>query len=1069
MPELLTTPDTREKLASQIPAVELLMKLGFRYLPPTETLQARGGRKSEVILTPILREQLTKLNGVRWRGREQAFSPDAIEGAIAALRDLPDEGLIQTSEKVYDLLSLGKSFPQTVEGDTRSFTLRYVDWDRWADNAFHVTEEYSVERIGSRETYRVDLVLFVNGIPFAVIECKPRGKKWLDQGVSQHLRNQKNDGIPRLYWFAQLVLAVNGESARYATARTPAEFWSAWQEPIGDGEVQTVLNTALPVDELVKLFWRREGPNELRERSVTAQDRAVFGLCRPERLLELTRVFVVYDGGQKKVARHQQYAAVKAALARVQEREADGSRRGGLVWHTQGSGKSLTMVMLAKALALSPAIRNPRLILVTDRLELDRQICDTFRYCGYEPLRARDGKELRELIEAKKAAVITTIINKFERAVKGASHLDEDENLFVLVDEGHRTNFGSFHALMRKALPHACFIGFTGTPVVQDEKRNNLRVFGDFIHTYTLDHAVRDAAVVPLLYEGRHVEQDVDQAQLDLWFERMMRGKTEQQKADFKRKFATADHLNRADKRLLMIAYDLCEHFTSTFANTGAKGQLVAPRKDVALRYKEIIEEVGRNDPSLRVSVEVLISAPDDRDDYEDCAESELPRVQAFWREMMSRFGTEDRYNESLTSRFKGDGDPQIIIVVSKLLTGFDAPVNTVLYIDKKLTDHTLLQAIARVNRKNEGKDFGYIIDYYGILGDLNEALTNYEALANFDPADLAATLTPLSDEVGKLPDTYSDVWELFRTVKNKQDDEQFAACLKDQEQRDEFYARLSKFARTFQVAMSSAGFLTETPNAKVNQYRRDLKYFLNLRTRMKQRYSEEVDYSEYEKRIQTLIDQHVGATEVSRITPLVNIFDKERFDAEVQKLEGSASRADTIASRTAKTIREKWEEDPAFYERFSRILQRLIEDFRNKRISDAQYLASVTEVMQKVRDQGTSDLPEALQHRRAARAFYGVLKRALSKLESMLPADAETRSIELGLAIDEVVAEHTRMVNWTANADVRNHMLNAAEDCLLVAARKKGFALPFSVLDEIGKELLPIAEAHYHDTTRRQ
>ena len=251
MADELTTPDTREKMASQIPTVELLMKLGFRYLPPTEALQARGGRKSEVLLTPILREQLTKLNRVRWRGREQAFSPDAIEGAIAALRDLPDEGLIQTSEKVYDLLSLGKSFPQTVEGDTRSFTLRYVDWDRWADNVFHITEEYSVERTGLRETYRVDLVLFVNGIPFAAIECKPRGKKWLDQGISQHLRNQKNDGIPRLYWFAQLVLAVNGESARYATARTPAEFWSAWQEPIADGEVQTVLNTALPVDELV--------------------------------------------------------------------------------------------------------------------------------------------------------------------------------------------------------------------------------------------------------------------------------------------------------------------------------------------------------------------------------------------------------------------------------------------------------------------------------------------------------------------------------------------------------------------------------------------------------------------------------------------------------------------------------------------------------------------------------------------------------------------------------------------------------------------------------------------------
>jgi type I restriction enzyme, R subunit len=1062
-----TTPDTREKLASQIPAVELLMKLGFCYLPPTEALQMRGGRKSEVLLTPILRDQLTKMNRVRWRGREQAFSPDAIEGAIAALRDLPDEGVVQTSEKIYDLISLGKSFAQTVEGDTRSFTLRYVDWDRWADNVFHVTEEFSVERSGSRETYRVDLVLFVNGIPFAVIECKPRGAKELQQGISQHLRNQRPEGISKLYWFAQLLLAVNGESTRYATARTPAEFWSAWKEPIADGDVLKVLNTALPVDEMVKLFWRRDDRNELNERSVTSQDRAIYGLCRPERLLELTRLFIVYDAGQKKIARHQQYAAVKAALARVQEHEPDGSRRGGIVWHTQGSGKSLTMVMLAKALALHPSIKNPRLILVTDRVELDRQICDTFRYCGLEPIRARDGRELRELIEQQKVGVITTIINKFERAVKGVGYIDEDPNLFVLVDEGHRTNFGSFHAMMRKALPKACFLGFTGTPVVLDEKKNNLRVFGDFIHSYTLDHAVRDEAVVPLLYEGRHIKQDVNEAELDLWFERLMRDKTEQQKADFKKKFATADHLNRAEQRIWLVAWDVCEHYLKTFANTGAKGQLVAPRKDVALRYKEIIDEIGRTNPDLKVSCEVLISPPDSRDDFEDCEPSELPRVQAFWREMMARFSTEERYNESLTSRFKGDGDPQIIIVVSKLLTGFDAPSNTVLNIDKKLTGHTLLQAIARVNRKNEGKDFGYVIDYYGVLGDLNEALSHYEALAEFDPLDLASTLTPLTAEVAKLPEVYSNLWELFRTIKNKEDDEQFAACLEHQDQRDEFYSRLSQFARTLQVALSSADFLRNVPANTLNRYRRDLKYFLNLRSRMKHRHSEEVDYAEYEKRIQTLIDKHVGATEVTSITPLVNIFDKERFDAEVEKLEGDASRADTIASRTAKTIRENWEQDPAFYERFSRILQRLIEDYRSKRLTEAQYLANVSDLMQKMRNKGATDLPESLQHRPAARAFYGVVKKAFASLPGLSNEAVQALAVDLGLAIDAVVAERI-VVNWIANTDVKNSILNAAEDSVLGAAAQRSISLPHSVLDELASEILPVAEAHYRDASQR-
>ena len=1061
MPESAATPDTLEKLVSQIPAVDLLMKLGFRYLPPGEALALRGGRRSEVFLQPILREQLAKLNRVRWRDREQPFSPEAIDGAVAALHDLSDEGLIQTSERVYDLLSLGKSFPQTVAGDTRSFTLRYVDWDCWSANTFHVTEEFAVERTGSKETYRVDLVLFVNGVPFAVIECKPRGAKALRQGVSQHLRNQRPDGIGRLYWFAQLVLAINSDAATYATTGTPAEFWSVWKEPACESEIMEVLNRALPVDEMVKMFWRREGATTLQERSVTEQDRALHALCRPERLLELSRQFILFDGGRKKIARHQQYAAVKAALARVQQREPDGGRRGGIVWHTQGSGKSLTMVMLGKALALHPSIPNPRLVLVTDRVELDRQICDTFRYCGHEPVRARDGRELRKLIQGRKATVITTIINKFERAVRGTGHLDEDANLFVLVDEGHRTNFGTFHALMRKALPRACFLGFTGTPVMRDERRDNVRVFGDFIHTYTLDHAVRDQAVVPLLYEGRHVAQDVDQTQLDLWFDRLMTGKTEREMADFKRKFATADHLSRAEQRLWLVAWDLCEHYTGTFSNTGAKAQLVAPRKDIALRYKEIIDEIGRTNPSLRVSAEVLISAPDSREDYEDCAESELPRVQAFWREMMSRFGTEDRYNESLVSRFKGDGEPQLIIVVSKLLTGFDAPLNTVLYLDKKLTGHSLLQAIARVNRRSEGKDFGYVIDYYGVLGDLNEALTHFEALADYDPADLKSCLTPLSDEIGKLPAAHTDLWELFRTVKNRRDDEQFSACLTHQDQRDEFYARLSRFARLFQVALSSADFLQHTPADKVARYRRDLKYFLNLRTRTKQRYSEEVDYAEYERRIQTLIDKHVGATEVTRITPLVNIFDKERFDAEVEKLESTASRADTIASRTAKTIREKWDEDPAFYERFSRLLQRVIDDYRARRLTDAQYLAHVSEVMQKLRGKGTTDLPEPLRHRPAARAFYGILRRLLEGVNCPAECDRTGLATELGLRIDEVVNRHL-VVNWPTNLDARNQMINAAEDALLEVSQQNGFELSVQVLDEIEREVLRIAEAHY-------
>ncbi len=1058
------TPDTLEKLVSQIPAVELLMKLGYHYLTPEETKALRGGRTSEVLLLPVLAAQLAKLNRVSWKGLERPFTEDAIQTAVAALRDLPDEGLIPTSEKVFDLISLGKSLPQTIEGDTRSFSLRYIDWQVPENNVFHVTEEFAVSANrpdGARRRPRPDIVLFINGIPFGVIECKKRGRDTLAEAIADLRTYQRDEEIPRLFWYAQLLLAANGESARYGTARTPAEFFAVWHELVAADELRKVLARPIPVDERVKLFWRREGTTKLGEEQPTRQDHAVYCLLRPERLLELVRGFIVYDAGQKKVARHQQFAAVKKAITRVLQPFVDGSRHGGLIWHTQGTGKSLTMVMLAKALALHPEIQHPRLILVTDRVELDKQIAETFHYCGYDPVRATDGKHLRELITGGEAVVITTIVNKFESALRGNKILSDDPNLFILVDEAHRSHFGAFHARMKKGLPRACYLGFTGTPVVKDEKRNNLERFGEFIHTYTLRHAVEDAAVVPLLYEGRHVEQTVDREQLDLWFERLTRDKTEDQKADFKRKFANADHINRAEQRLRMVAWDLLDHFTQNFGYRGCKGQLVTSRKDVALRYREIFEEIGRLDPSLRVSAEVLISGPASIDEETGTSEDELTRVEKFWKEMMGRFGNEERYNESVTNRFKGDGDPQIVIVVNKLLTGFDAPANTVLYIDRKLGNHTLLQAIARVNRKAPGKDFGYVIDYHGILGELNEALDHYDALAAFEPGDVKDSLLPITTELELLPGAYTDLWACFGRVKNQKDNAAFEACLEYQDDRDRFYERLGKFARLLQLALSSVRWHETTPPELIERYKKDLRYFMELRTRTKHRYAESVDYGEYEARIQHLIDRHVGAGAVTKLTPLTNIFDKETFDAEVAKLENPASKADTIAHRMQKTVREKWDEDPSFFRRFSEVLQQVIDDYRLRRISETEYLAKVQAHQTKLRDRERSDVPESARREPATRALYGTFSEALAPLFG--PDEATEVCAQLANQIRDRIEEHA-VVDWQNNPDARNAILNATEDRIIAVAASHGVSLEgrFDLLDDLLEQTLRIAKAHF-------
>jgi type I restriction enzyme R subunit len=376
------------------------------------------------------------------------------------------DGLVRTNEKVYDLLMLGKSLQQSMLGDTKSFTLRYIDWEHWENNVFHVTEEYTVERTASRECYTPDLVLFVNGIPLSVIECKRpvlSGQLTaVEQAISQHLRNQKDDGIPMLFAYAQLLLAVAPahDQAKYGTTGTAAKFWSTWQEERGrdqdDEAIAALINTPLSAIQKDKLFGSR--PAVVREdyerygeaeRTVTDQDRLIFGLCAPARLLDISRRYVVFDAGEKKVPRWQQYFAVQRLLQRVREKDATGRRYGGVVWHTQGSGKSLTMVMLAKALALEPRLHNQRMVLVTDRTDLDEQIVGTFHACGLEPVRAQTAAHLEQLLKDGKARVMTTVINKFE-SLGGKSVRLDDPDIFVLVDESHRTQYGTFHAKMKK-------------------------------------------------------------------------------------------------------------------------------------------------------------------------------------------------------------------------------------------------------------------------------------------------------------------------------------------------------------------------------------------------------------------------------------------------------------------------------------------------------------------------------------------------------------------------------------------------------------------------------------------
>lgn len=1061
-----------EKHLSQIPALQLLANLGYRYLTPEQALAMRGGRLSNVLLEEVLRDSLKRINRIQHKGGDYLFSEENLQTAIQRLKNVKYDGLLKTNEAVYDLLTLGVALEQSVEGAVRSFTLNYIDWKNPQNNVYHVTAEFSVERTRSHETARPDIVLFVNGIPFAVIECKSPNTE-VAQALSQMIRNQRDEYIPALFTYAQLVIGSNKNHCKYATVGTAAKYWAVWREEREEKDedgaaLRAVLDQPLSQEAkagmyelLAEGFGVREPEAEyLVRRALTEQDRTIYALCRPERLLRMALQFTVFDGGRRKIARYQQFFAVERILGRVKQRDDAGRRAGGIVWHTQGSGKSLTMVMLAKALVLDLDIRTPRIVLVTDRVDLDKQLGNTFAACGLTPDRAESGRHLVELVAENKAHIVTSLIHKFDKALSTRKFQDESTEIFVLVDETQRTQLGMFSARMRQMFPNACYIGFTGTPLLKREKSDVMR-FGGIIHTYAINQAVSDGAIVPLLYEGRLVEIEQNKAAIDVWFERHTEGLTSAQKADLKKKYARAEMLNKADQVIYMRAFDISAHFQQNWQGTGFKAQLVAPSKAAALKYKAFLDDIGE------VSSEVIISAPDEREGFDDVDDDEsTDEVVAFWQRMMKRYGDAEAYETQIINTFKHGSDPEILIVVSKLLTGFDAPRNTVLYLTRKLKEHTLLQAIARVNRlydDDEGakpKEFGYIIDYAGVLGELDQALTTYSALEGFEEGDLAGALISINDEVRQLPQRHAELWDVFKTVANRQDEEAFEQLLADEKIRENFYERLSAYAKTLAIAMSSEEFITTTPEGRFKAYKSDLKRFTNLKAAVKLRYAESIDYRDYEPKIQKLLDTHISANEVLRLNEPVNIFDSAAFQQVVEE-QGQgrpiAAKADMIAHATKRAITEHLDEDPAFFEKFSRLIQQAIDDYRAGRISDLEYLKRASEIKDAVVNRKTDDVPAVLHGNDHAIACFGVLEPYFGRHVADV-VQAKAVAAEAAVSIWAIV-ERNKVVGFWDNLDAQRRTMNEMDDFLYDQIRgERGIPLTTEEMDEIINRSMQLA-----------
>ena len=1022
-------PVTNEMSTSQRPAIEVLQKLGYKYISEEKNKKLRNYILTDVMFKDILAKKLNEINSYEYKGEKYKFSASTIGQAIKDLNEDLVTGLISTNEKIYDLLTLGKSYQENmVDGTKRSFDIKYIDFEHPENNDFYVTEEFSVLRMNGKDYARPDIVLFVNGIPLAVIECKDASVPII-QAISQNIRNQKPEYIPQLFKFIQIVMAANKNETKYATCGTPDKFWSTWNEQYVEKQNELLDKTVIG-------------------RQVTKQDRDIISLFEKERFLELIKDFIIFEAGTKKICRYQQYFAVKAMLERIKH-----DKKGGVVWHTQGSGKSITMVYITKKLMEDKEIQNPQVVIVTDRVDLDKQIHKTFNRIGVEAARATTGNNLTDLIKDEKVRVITTVVNKFETVVKSGVSVDTP-NTFILVDEGHRTQYGEINRRMQEVFKGAIYISFTGTPIMKRD-RNIFDKFGGLIHKYSLDDALKDKAIVPLIYEGKMVDQEVSKEAIDMRLDMLTRNLTEEQKTDVMKKWSRFEKVASSEQRLELIAWDIAKNYNETLKGTGFNAMLACNKKIEAVKYYNIFREEF---PELEVAV--VISPPDMREGEGSIDEDTNDIVKKFYINALSNYKNEEEYEETIKSKFI-NGDIDILIVVDKLLTGFDAPKASTLYLDKQIKEHNLLQAIARVNRLCDGKDYGYIVDYRGLLGELDKALTMYQeaGLEEFNEEDIKSSVYYIDTEINNMFETYEKLKEIFKDIKNKNDLEEYEVLLEDEKIRKDFYDKLCKFGSMLGIILPSDQAYYKVGKEKISELRKALAFYQKLRATVKLRYSETIDHKEYEAKMQKLLDNYVVAKEMMRITEPVDITDAENFDKELEKMGTDRGKADTIRTRLTRTISEKSKEDPAYYKKFSTRIEETIEAYRNRRITDSEYLQKMQDIKEDFRKGNSGIVYPSNITTENSRAFYGVI---YDKLIPIMKENANIEEIgEIALTIQREIESKIKR-DWHYNTDIHNEIAQAIDDTIFMYATRKNINLDLEELDKLIEEIINIALMKY-------
>jgi type I restriction enzyme, R subunit len=996
---IVGTTEKEEYVKSELPAIQQLKAMGYVYKNQSDLNKERRDYR-EVLLYDRLEAAIRKHN--------PELDEDGVYETLSEINESKFPytlDMMVANEKIRaKLVGLSRSGgglePITV---TQNFghgnvekTVRLFDFDNTENNDFLVTNQFQLD--GLKQPIFPDIVIFVNGIPLVVIECKsPYIKDPINEAVEKNFQRyqSRGEGYERLMFYNHFLVATCGALARHGTIGASVNHYARWSEayPLTEGEIER------------KLCEGRK-PRE--------QEILIAGMLSKSHILDLLKNYVIYEtyGNKKikKLAKHQQYRVVTKAVERLNLEEGDIADKGGVIWHTQGSGKSLSMLWLATQLMFR--FGNPPIVLVTDRKQLDEQIHGTFKACGFpDPISAKSRRHLQRLLGNPRGKTIMTTIQKFGSK---ESHIHTDEKVITLVDEGHRSQYKFNAEAMRSAMPNAVFFAFSGTPIDKKNK-STYKVFGPLLDKYSFEESKQDGATLKILYESRMPDLYVEGADsINQIFDRVFSDLDQEKKDKLKKQYVTKEKIGEAPSRIRKICLDLIDHYTKRIEPNGYKAMLVATSREAAVTYKRELDKLNAPKSKIIMTSHLGEKGKDGRSSWDEY------------------FLTADQREEE-ADRFKSPDDPtKILIVVDMLLVGYDIPIVQAMYLDKGLREHTLLQAIARVNRLYDpAKTYGLIVDYSGITKDLQKAL------AIFEEDDIKGALEPAEKELEELRTRHREAISFFSDI-DREDDSAIIEKFEPVNVRDDFEYAFKMFSKALDVIL---------PKKEAEPFIADFKYLSGKRQLIRTyyegvRYSLRVDG----KKVQQLIDDHIRSLDIAELMNPREIT-YHNFLGYAAKFKSERASTALVKNKARQIIQELAPTNPVYYEKLRERLEKIIEEEESRRVKDASYFNKLKELYN-----------EALNadKERKKLGFSTQFEFAVYELIQSLKRD-EKISRDITNAIFTRIKEEAGIVGWKTKRGSEKKMSIAIYDILTENSNfpeDKADGLTMKIIDLAKKDL---------------